>query len=160
MREERASLNDLGRTTFDLGYVGEKNHTRVVIACATMFIQYPDAVATMIVKPPVGDLYPVTLTRSNNVLIWEVSEADLAYAGGGTFQLTFTENNEVIKTVYGRYSVKPSLQGEGEPPEPMADWLEAAAGTLEELQEIIDTGTPVDVATVENHTLKILRALE
>lgn len=160
MREERASLNDLGRTTFDLGYVGEKNHTRVVIACATMFIQYPDAVATMVVKPPVGDLYPVALTRSNNVLIWEVSEADLAYAGGGTFQLTFTEDEEVIKTVYGRYSVKPSLQGEGEPPEPLEDWIERATDKLDELQELIDTGTPIMVATVEDHTLKILRALE
>lgn len=125
MREERISLNDVSKRTLDLGYVGEENHTQVVIVCTSMFKKYPAATVTMVAKPPVGDLYPVTLTRDDNTVIWNVSPGDIAYAGSGQFQMTFTNGTEIIKREYGSYSVKPSLAANGEPPEPIQDWIES-----------------------------------
>ena len=137
MREERAQLHEIGNKSFDLGYVGEKNHTRVIISCTSLFSDYPNAVASMVAKPPVGDLYPVSLTRKNNSLIWDVSPSDIAYAGSGTYQLTFTDgsgdNAEIIKTAFGSYSVKASMTATGDPPEPLEDWLEEAQETLNDL---------------------------
>ena len=134
MRIERASLSDLQTTVFDLGYVGEQNHTQVVINCISLFRSYPDAVASMIAKPPVGDLYPITVTRDGNRVVWDVSPADIAYAGSGRFQLTFTDGSgdsaEIIKTVFGSYSVKESMETTGDPPEPLEDWLERAEEAL------------------------------
>lgn len=138
MRQERVNLNGLSAKTLDLGYVGEKNHTRVVIVCASMFEKHPAAVATMVAKPPVGDLYPIILTRDNNCLVWDVSESDLAYAGSGTYQLTFTEGEEVIKTEFGAYFVKASMESTGEPPEPLEDWLQEAQDTLADLESLKD----------------------
>ena len=130
MRVERAILEDISRKVFDLGYVGEKNHTQVVIVCTTMFRYYPDAVVTMVAKPPVGDIYPVTLERDNNLVIWNVSESDISYAGSGQFQLTFTDGEEVIKREYGAYSIKPSMETTGEPPTPLEDWIIRAEEAL------------------------------
>ncbi len=123
-------------------YVGEKNHTQVIINCVSIFSNYPNAVATMVVKPPVGDLYPVILTRNGMVVVWDVTESDIAYSGSGQFQLTFTDGSgdsaEIIKTVYGQYSIKPSLASTGEPPEPIEDWLQEANEALSEIRYITD----------------------
>ena len=61
MKIIRENLNNIGSVNFDIGFVGEKNHTKVIINCASIFHSYPNAVATMVAKPPVGDLYPVIL---------------------------------------------------------------------------------------------------
>lgn len=142
MRVERANLNEISSTVFDLGYVGEKNHTRVVINCATMFRSYPDAVVTMVAKPPVGEIYPVVLERDGHRVIWDVSEADIANDGSGSFQLTFTDGSgetaEIIKREYGFYSVKDSMQATGEAPDPVQTWVDEANETLAEVETALE----------------------
>lgn len=134
----RENLNNISSVNFDIGFVGEKNHTRVIINCAPVFHSNPNAVATMAAKPPVGDIYPVVLTRDGKNVIWDVSESDIAYAGSGEFQLTFTEGSgdsaEIIKTVYGSYSIKESMGATGDPPTPLENWLEQAQEVLSDLQ--------------------------
>lgn len=138
MRVERANLGELSRRVFDLGYVGEKNHTKVVLVCTSMFKDYPDAVVTMVAKPPVGDIYPIVLERDGNLVVWNVSEGDIAYPGSGQFQLTFTEGEEVIKREYGYYSVKESMEATGEAPDPVQTWVDEANEKIAEIDQIID----------------------
>ena len=159
MRVERVNLDELSAKSLDLGFVGEQNHTKIIISCVMMFSDYPDAVATMVVNPPVGDIYPVQLTRSGNKLEWNVSASDLAYAGSGSYQLTFTENEEIIKVEYGSYFVKPSMTSTGEPPTPIEDWMQEATGALEALEEISASASTLaagssataQITTVEGH---------
>lgn len=154
MKIIKAMLNEISKTTFDIGYVGEKNHTRVDISCASMFQNYPNAVATMVAKSPVGELYPVSLTRDGNHIIWDVTESDIAHPGSGQYQLTFTDgdgdNAEVIKTAYGAYSVKQSLVGNGEPPTPIEDWLQEASVALETFESEIEDIDTITAATSED----------
>ena len=89
----------------------------------------------MVVKSPRGELYPVTPTKSGQYVIWEISESNVAYAGGGEFQLTFSQSGEVIKTVIGHYSVNASLQANGDPPDPVEDWLEEAQAALDAFEQ-------------------------
>ena len=166
MRVIREMLSDIESKTFDFGFVGEKNHTCVMINCVSMFKQYPDAVATLVAKPPVGDIYPVVLHRDGVFVVWNVSESDIANDGSGQYQLTFTDgegdNAEIIKTVYGSFSVKPSMVSNGEPPEPIEDWLEEANEALAEFGKInelsasattLATGSEAtaEVTTVDGH---------
>ena len=159
MRVERINMDELSAKSLDLGFVGEQNHTKIIITCAMMFKNYPDAVATMVANPPVGDMYPVQLTRDGNTLEWDVSTSDLAYAGSGSYQLTFTENNEIIKVEYGSYFVKPSMTATGEPPTPIEDWMQEATGALEALEEISASASTLaagssataQITTVEGH---------
>ena len=138
MRVVDINLNDLSSQSIYLGYAGEKNHVRVIIHCPAFFRSYPDAVATMVARPPVGDLYPVILERVGKNLVWEASEADLAYAGSGDFQITFTQDGEVVKTAIGHYSVNSSLVATGEAPDPIEEWVEEANEILAEFGSIAD----------------------
>ena len=130
MIRKNINLDDISTETLDIGFVGEANHVEIAIHCAGFFKEYPDATAMMTVAPPVGEMYPVQLDRDDQALIWEISEGDLAYAGAGTYQLTFTEDEEIIKTVYGNYSVSPSLVPTGDPPDPIENWIERAEEAL------------------------------
>ena len=137
MRVETLWLSEVETKTLDLGFVGEKNHTQIRIDCANLFYKYPDAEATLAVKPQVGDAYPVVVTKDGTVIIWNVSQGDIAHDGSGQYQLTFTENNEIIKEEFGSYFVKPSLTASGETPDPVEDWIADANGKLAEVDEAI-----------------------
>ena len=139
MIRRNINLDDISTETLDIGFVGEANHVEIAIHCAGFFKEYPDATAMMTVAPPVGEMYPVQLDRDDQALIWEISEGDLAYAGAGTYQLTFTEDEEIIKTVYGSYSVAPSLVPTGDPPDPIENWIERAEEALAEFQQDVTT---------------------
>lgn len=151
MRVERALLEELSEKKFNIGYQGEQNHTQVIISCPIMFRDYPDAVASMVVKPPQGDLYPVSLTRDGNDLTWDVSDADVAIPGEGILQLTFTdgegEEAEIIKTVYGAYSVNASLVADGEAPDPVQSWLDEAGAALATFENEIGDIRKITTAT-------------
>ena len=159
MRVERALLEELPEKKFNIGYQGEQNHTQVIISCPIMFRDYPDAVASMVVKPPQGDLYPVSLTRDGNDLTWDVSDADVAIPGEGILQLTFTDGEsdtaEIIKTVYGSYSVNASLVANGEAPDPVQSWLDEAGAALETFENEIGDIRKITTATEEDEGLAL-----
>jgi len=159
MRVERALLEELSEKKFNIGYQGEQNHTQVIISCPVMFRDYPDAVASMVVKPPQGDLYPVSLTREVNDLIWDISDADVAIPGEGILQLTFTdgegEEAEIIKTVYGSYSVNASLVADGEAPDPVQSWLDEAGAALSTFETEIGEIRKITTATEADEGLAL-----
>lgn len=159
MRVERALLEELSEKVFNIGYQGELNHTQVIISCPVMFRDYPDAVASMVVKPPQGDLYPVSLTRDGNDLTWDVSASDVAIPGAGILQLTFTdgegEEAEIIKTVYGAYSVNASLVANGEAPDPVQSWLDEAGAALATFENEIGDIRKITTATESDEGLAL-----
>ena len=73
MERIQTSLTGINSTRLQLGFEGEQNHTRVVIYCTQIFSEYPDAVASMVIKPPTGDIYPKVLTRDGMKVIWDAS---------------------------------------------------------------------------------------
>lgn len=148
MRTIRISLNEVSRKTLDIGFAGEKDHVKVIIACGAVFAKYPGAEVSMVAAPPAGDMYPVTISTEDNCLIWEVSDSDVAYSGSGSYQLTFTDDNEILKTEVGNYTVKPSLQATGEAPEPLQNWIDEATeklGGVETLYNIVTSTGSSDI---------------
>jgi hypothetical protein len=129
------SLTGIESERLQLGFEGEQNHTRVVIYCSLIFGKYPDAVATMAIKPPTGEIYPKTLIRDGMKVIWDASASDCAIPGNGQYQLTFTDGDEIIKTYIGEYTVLPSLIGSGDPPDPVEDWLQEAQEALDAFEQ-------------------------
>ena len=124
----------LSSKVLNLGYVDENLHTKVIIDCSEVLWDYPGASVSMVVRPPRGDLYPVTPDRDNdNNIIWELTASDLVYAGTGQIQLTFTDSGEIIKSIIGTTKVLPSLETTGEAPEPLQNWMDEAEQTAEEI---------------------------
>lgn len=138
-RIQKITLDGLTQRTLNFGYTGENEHTQIRINCAAIFWDYPDAEYSMVVQPPVGDLYNVTLTKDGAYLVWDVTLDDLMYSGGGQFQLTFTDSGEVIKSTIGSYNINRSLEafGEGNVPSPLEQWKESIEARLTALEEQI-----------------------
>lgn len=136
-RIQQVLLKDLASKTLRLGYVGENEHTQIIIDCTEVLFDYPAATATMVVQPPVGAIYPVVLTRDENKIIWEITGSDVMYAGGGRLQLTFTNNGEIVKSAIGATSISSSIEATGEAPSPVETWVDAANEKLAEVDEAL-----------------------
>ena len=54
MRSVTLRLEDLRTTILNLGFVGENEHTRVLIDAKKMYDQYPAASVSLTVSPPSG----------------------------------------------------------------------------------------------------------
>ena len=155
MKTFNVMLGDLTRQTFQFGYEGESNYTGMRINCIEVFSEYPDAEVSLAVQSPTGVIYPATIELSGVMVIWNLTSSDLAAAGGGSAQLTFTENNVIVKSVIFGFGINPSLITNGDPPDPLEDWITEATETLQELQGMISVGVPIEDVTVTGATPSI-----
>ena len=153
-------LEDLKKgVIIPIGFVGENDFTRVIFDAEEIYKKYPSASVSMKVQPPKGVIYPATVTRDGNAVIWQVKEADVANRGGGELQLTFTDGETKIKTYIARTDVKRSLAGNGPAPDPVQDWVDNAEEVLDDLAAMDniaktalegDIGKALSPKTVEN----------
>ena len=141
MKEIKVKLCEITTRVLFIGFEGEQNHTQVAFDCSPIFADYPDAVASLAVKPPVGNVYPKVVTRDGNEVLWVVSASDCANEGNGEYQLTFTNGNEIIKTWIGNMRLYNSLLANGNPPTPIQDWIEDANAVLGSLENISASAT-------------------
>lgn len=146
-----------------IGFVGENDFTRVIFDAEEIYKKFPNASVSMKVQPPKGVIYPATVTRDGNAVIWQVKEEDVANRGGGELQLTFTDGETKIKTYIARTDVKRSLAGNGPAPDPVQDWVDNAEKVLDDLAAMDniaktalegDIGKALSPKTVENGVVK------
>ena len=131
MRTLTYQLRDLKKVNIEIGFEGENNRTQVRIDCGEVFAEYPNAEAALKVQAPKGGIYPVTVTRDGDMILWTVRDCDVANKGNGEFQLTFTDGETVVKTCPGKIHVERSLKGSGTAPSGVQDWLDRAEEALE-----------------------------
>lgn len=128
-------LEDLKKgVIIPIGFVGENDFTKVYFDAEEVYKKHPDAQVTAKVQPPKGSIYPVTVTKEGNTVIWQVKAADLAHKGNGEIQLTFTADTMVEKSYIARTDIKRSLAGNGTAPDPVQDWVDHAEDVLEEVE--------------------------
>ena len=109
MRTVSIRLADLDRGSIPVGFAGENQHTQVRIDCKKAYEEYPTAVVSLTVKNPHGDAYPAVTIRENDIVAWNVTNADLAYDGTGEIQLTFTVGEVVKKSYIGKIRIEKSI---------------------------------------------------
>ena len=134
MRTISCKLEDLKNMTLHIGYEGENDYTSVRIDAGSVFAEYPEAVATMKVQPPKGNMYPVIVSREGDIVVWNVKDSDTASNGNGEIQLTFTEGTVVRKSCTGKTIVHRSLKATGPAPDPVQEWVDHAEDVLEEVE--------------------------
>ena len=136
MKTLNIMLANLDGKVIPIGYEGENLYTRVRINCVGVFSEYPNAAVSMAVRPPVGDIYPAVVEKSGVMIIWNITDSVLSANGLGECQLTFTEDEVVLKSVIFGISINRSLVATGEMPDPIADWVVAADRKLGELDSV------------------------
>lgn len=164
MNKIQLSVDGITSTPLSIGFEGENDHTQVTFYWTSLFNKYPDAVATMVIKPPTGNTYPKTVTQEDNKVVWDVTASDTTIPGNGSYQLTFTDGEEIIKTYIGAYNVMESITGNGEAPTPVEDWVTEANAVLAEFEsdiaKINDKQDAPAVAGTEGQVLGLDENLE
>ena len=148
MRVIKADLQMLARRILLIGFVGENERTQVRIDAGAVFAEYPDSFPALVIKPPVGNTYPVVVSIEGNDVVWEVLNTDLTFDGEGELQLMFVVDDVVVKTVIGTFKVNRSIIVPGTTPTPVESWVQQATLKLGEVDQAINSLEQSD-ATVE-----------
>ena len=119
MRDIILAFDRFGDQALLLGRVGENRATRVLVDLKSILSQYPDAIASITVKPPGRAEYPATVKQEGGILTWEITSADIGdKAGSGQAQITIQDaDGTVIKTAIACTRVSESL-GDATAPAP------------------------------------------
>lgn len=137
MRSVSLRLCDLQKSVIPIGYVDENLHTQVRFDCKKIFEEYPSAIPSLAVCPPVGETYPAIVTRDGDFVIWDVTASDVTEDGSGEIQLTFVEGEVVAKSYVCRIRVNRSLEASAVAPEPIENWITQANVILGEIPQTI-----------------------
>lgn len=133
MRVINVSLNELETKVLMIGFQGENEITQVRIDAAEILTDYPNATPTLIVKPLFGFAYPVIVAMESTDVVWNIDNSVLSIHGDGEIQLTFTSGSVIAKSYVGRIRIKRSLAVNGEAPDPIETWEQAATAKLAEV---------------------------
>ena len=137
MRDIILTLDRFGDQALLLGRVDENRATRVLVDLKSILSQYPDAIASITVKPPGRAEYPATVKQEGGILTWEITRADIGdKAGSGQAQITIRDaDGTVIKTAIARTRVSESLgNAAATAPDPVEKWIDKATGTLADVE--------------------------
>ena len=137
MRDIILSLDRFGDQALLLGRVGENRATRVSVNLKSILSQYPDAIASITVKPPGRVEYPAAVKQEDGILTWEITSADIGdKTGRGQAQITIQDaDGTVIKTAIACTRIGESLGNATAPaPDPVETWIDKATGTLADVE--------------------------
>lgn len=137
MRDIILALDRFGDQALLLGRVRENRATRVLIDLKSILSQYPDAIASITVKPPGRVEYPAVVKQEGGILTWEITRADIGdKAGSGQAQITIRDaDGTVIKTAIACTRISESLGDATAPaPDPVTTWIDKATGTLADVE--------------------------
>ena len=138
MRDIILAFDRFGDQALLLGRVDENRATRVLIDLKSILSQYPDAIASITVKPPGRAEYPATVKQEGGILTWEITRADIGdKAGSGQAQITIRDaDGTVIKTAIACTRISESLGDATAPaPDPVENWIDKATGTLADVEQ-------------------------
>lgn len=137
MRDIILSFDRFGDQALLLGRVSENRATRVLIDIKSILSQYPDAIASITVKPPGRAEYPAAVKQEDGILTWEITSADIGdKSGSGQAQITIQDaDGTIIKTAIACTRIGESLGDATAPaPDPVKTWIDKATGTLADVE--------------------------
>lgn len=138
MRVFKYDMDKLNALPIVLGYAGENKATQIAVNVAEYLAQYPGASCTLLVKNPLGDIYPAATKVVDGELIWEVNKSDTAVAGNGQIEVTISgTNNEILKSAKADTTLRMSLNAPtGEAPDPYQTWLDKLLAAAESVKQM------------------------
>lgn len=118
------SVSDETRKPIFEGVQGENESREIQFDISSWIEELGDGACTATAKRPTDTIpYPVTVTRSGNVVTWKPNSTDTAIEGIGAFQLEYSINGSIAKTRIWNTKIAPSLDPAGDPPDPYDNWL-------------------------------------
>lgn len=110
-----------------VGYQGENEVTDVLFDISSWITEFGEGVAQLRVKRPGNseeESYVLSLTITDGIAVWTVSETDTFNKGNGKVQLSYMVGNILKKAVIYPYKVGKSIVGADNPVDPFDSWIE------------------------------------
>lgn len=110
-----------------VGYQGENEVTDVLFDISSWITEFGEGVAQLRVKRPGNseeESYVLSLTITDGIAVWTVSDTDTFNKGNGKVQLSYLVGNIVKKAVIYPYKVGKSIVGADNPVDPFDSWIE------------------------------------
>ena len=110
-----------------VGYQGENEVTDVLFDISSWIAEFGEGVAQLRVKRPGNseeESYVLSLTITDGIAVWTVSETDTFNKVNGKVQLSYLVGNIVKKAVVYPYKVGKSIVGADNPVDPFDSWIE------------------------------------
>ena len=126
MRIFRYDFDDIDKSLIFLGYDGENKATQIRIDIEKYQSQYIGAEYQLLVKTPLGSVYPAATTVENTEIVWTVEKGDTAAPGAGQIEVAIKGvSGEIYKSAKGKTSLLVSMTGSaGERPASFETWLD------------------------------------
>ena len=126
MRIFRYDFDDIDKSLIFLGYDGENKATQIRINIEKYQSQYIGAEYQLLVKTPLGSVYPAATTVENTDIVWTVEKGDTAAPGAGQIEVAIKGvSGEIYKSAKGKTSLLVSMTGSaGERPASFETWLD------------------------------------
>ena len=130
----------------NIGYLGENEHRVIWFAeSAPLLKMYPDATITVLHQRK-GDnvAYPVAseyVSIANGFVEWTIQSGDVAIAGQGQCEIVFSLNGVIAKTLIYTTLTQPSLDGAGEAPDPVQDWMTSITDQIAQMRQQMENIT-------------------
>lgn len=136
-----------------VGYQGENEVTDVLFDISSWITEFGEGVAQLRVKRPGNseeESYVLSLTITDGIAVWTVSETDTFNKGNGKVQLSYLVGNIVKKAVIYPYKVGKSIVGADNPVDPFDSWIERSKAWA--IGETLDGGAvPETDETYQNN---------
>lgn len=126
MRIFRYDFDDIDKSLIFLGYDGENKATQIRIDIKNYQSQYIGAEYQLLVKTPLGSVYPAETTVEDTEIVWTVEKGDTATPGAGQIEVAIKGvSGEIYKSAKGKTSLLVSMTGSaGERPASFETWLD------------------------------------
>ena len=126
MRIFKYDFDDIDKSLIFLGYDGENKATQIRIDIKKYQSQYIGAEYQLLVKTPLGSVYPAATTVENTDIVWTVEKGDTAAPGAGQIEVAIKGvSGEIYKSAKGKTSLLVSMTGSaGERPASFETWLD------------------------------------
>ena len=109
-----------------LGRTGENQARTVRFPCARAWQETYGTGSFQLLHRRAGDAaaYPCSISAAQEDILWPILAADVAKAGEGVCELTYTVGDTVVKSQCYVTVTAPTLTEAGEAPEPWSSWVE------------------------------------
>jgi len=135
-----------------IGKQGENEALAIVFDVSRYLALWPNATVSLAVVPPQGDPYPATVSTVDGKPAWIVTSSDTYYPGMGKVELRVLDDGMVKKSATFQTNILESFTAEGDPPDPLEDWLDDAAEALGDVETAtaLISGMTVSAAEAES----------
>ena len=127
----------------EIGRMGENLCRELNIDVSAWLAELPSASVSVVFRRPDGQVYPVIVNSSEQVIAWLPNSSDLAVPGTGMLEVRLYLDDVICKSAVINTATSRALGAPvAPPPAPAPDWVTTAGNDAKRAEEAADRAQP------------------